>query len=230
MTVGSYLFAACFSIFAGLDRTAAFQSMVSRPLVAAPITGLILGDLRTGLEIGTMVELIWLGRLPVGAALPPDDTQVAVGSTFLAISMGLSTGLSGLPFNVFCLLLSIPLGKVGQLFDHFARKANGCLLLQAQACLDEGDLEVVERAHLKGLFNFAIASFGTFLLIVGTGSLFLSFCSPAFMPLFEVGAPWFKAFFPLFGAAVLIGTINVRRSMVIFGVSFSIVFLLLWAI
>ena len=68
-------------VLTGLDRVALVQMMISRPLVAGPLTGLVLGKPLLGLEVGMLLELLWLGRLPVGAAIPPDDTQVSVGAT-----------------------------------------------------------------------------------------------------------------------------------------------------
>jgi PTS system mannose-specific IIC component len=93
--VSEYLFAGGISLLAGIDRTAAMQFMVSRPIVAAPVTGLVLGEPLVGLQVGVLIELLWLGRLPVGAAIPPDDTQIAVGGTALAIIMGHWTGFVG---------------------------------------------------------------------------------------------------------------------------------------
>ncbi|MEZ4485509.1 MAG: PTS sugar transporter subunit IIC [Syntrophotaleaceae bacterium] len=81
------------AIICGLDRTAAGQFMLCRPIVAAPLTGWLLGEASIGLQVGAMLELLWLGRLPVGAAIPPDDSQVAVGCTFLAVISHAQTGL-----------------------------------------------------------------------------------------------------------------------------------------
>ena len=80
MLVGDYLLAGLVAMLTGLDRVALVQIMISRPLVAATLTGWVLGNPLIGMEIGMMLELLWLGRLPVGAAIPPDDTQVAVGA------------------------------------------------------------------------------------------------------------------------------------------------------
>ena len=63
LTIGALV-----SLICGLDRVAILQIMISRPIVAAPLTALLLGDPLIGLQIGVMVELLWLARLPVGAA------------------------------------------------------------------------------------------------------------------------------------------------------------------
>ncbi len=113
----------------GLDRVALVQAMISRPLVAAPLTGWLLGNPLIGLEIGMLLEMLWLGRLPVGAAIPPDDTQVAVGATVLAVSMGHFLNISGMPMVLLAVLIAIPLGKCGQVFDKLARHINDRIAL-----------------------------------------------------------------------------------------------------
>ncbi len=60
-----------------LDRTAAFQLMLHRPLVVATAVGAIFGNLAAGAQVGAVLELLYLARLPVGASIPPDDTGAA---------------------------------------------------------------------------------------------------------------------------------------------------------
>lgn len=228
MPVADFLLAAAISVLCGLDRTAVSQLMISRPIVAAPLTGWLLGDPLAGLQIGALVELLWLGRLPVGAAIPPDDTQVAVGSTALAVSMGASLGISGLASAILCVLIAMPLGKVGQLFDRWARHRNARLLQKAQDALAAGQFRRVEQSHLWGIVHFACSSLATFSVIVAAGSLLLCHLAPLLMSRVADVAPWLQVAFPLVGVAVILSTINIRRSLSLFGASFASAFLMLW--
>src|SRR5210317_613945 len=106
MVVADYLFAGLVSMLTGLDRVALVQLMISRPLVAGPLTGWVLGSPLVGLEVGMLLELLWLGRLPVGAAIPPDDTQVAVGATVLALTVGEMLNLVGMPMVLLAVLVA----------------------------------------------------------------------------------------------------------------------------
>ncbi len=124
MSAVDLLTGALVALICGLDRMALLQVMVSRPIVAAPLVGWLLGDPLVGLQIGMMVELLWLARLPMGAAIPPDDTQVAVASSVLAINLGRVFEAPGTELLLLCLLVAIPLGKVGQFFDRFSRQYN----------------------------------------------------------------------------------------------------------
>ncbi len=218
------------ALFCGLDRTAILQVMVSRPIVAAPLVGWLLGAPQVGLQIGMMVELLWLARLPVGAAIPPDDTQVSVASTVLAVNLGPLLGTSGSMIALLCLLVALPLGKVGQYLDHLSRQFNVGLLDRAEACLANGQLWKTELQHLRGVINFALAGLVTYLLVMVGGFLLV----PILWPLVEHGlqhsSSWLQLALPLIGVAVILGTINVSRALTLFCASFGMAFLLLWLV
>lgn len=216
------------AVVAGLDRTAALQLMISRPLVAAPLTGWLLGDPLAGLLIGALVELLWLGRLPVGAAIPPDDTQVAVGAGVLTCALGPQLELSEFPLALLCTLVAMPLGKVGQVFDRLARQCNGRLVVAAEAAAMSGELDVIARRHLVGLAHFALASLATYVTIVLSGWLLLRLLAPPLAgPVGQVGN-WLWLVFPLVGTAALLATVNVGRALTLFIAAFSGAFLMLW--
>ncbi len=226
--LADYLMASVVAVIAGLDRTAAFQFMLSRPIVAAPLTGLLLGSPLTGLQVGALIELLYLGRLPIGAAIPPDDTQVAVGASAIAVSTGGALGLAGFPFAILATLIALPLGKVGQLFDRAARVWNARLLAQAEADINAGRLETFEKLHLRGMVHFSLCSLGTYAVIVVLGSLLLHGVAPLLIEEVADAAGWLTLAFVVLGGAAILGTINVSRSMTLFAASFATAFLMLW--
>lgn len=228
MGIGDYLLAGIVAVVAGLDRTAAFQLMISRPIVAAPFAGWVLGDPLAGLQVGALVELLWLGRLPVGAAIPPDDTQVAVGATALAAGIGEPAVHSALPAAILATLVALPLGKVGQFFERTARNMNGRLLLRAEEALGNGRPEEVEAIHLRGVAHFALSSLGTYAVIVAAGSVLLHPLLPLLAGAAAEGAGWLRLAFVLAGTAAILGTVNVSRSFTLFAASFATAFLMLW--
>lgn len=216
------------AIVCGLDRMAFCQLMFSRPIVAGPLAGMVLGDPLVGLQVGLLVELLWIGRLPVGASIPPDDTQVAIGGTFLAVS---AAGMWNYPQAVtivFSLLIAMPLGKSGQLFDHMARRANDNLGRRAERFLHAGELHTAERTHLIGLGHFAVAALATFVVIAGVGSLLCFALVPLLLPYFVPAGEWLYLAFPLIGAAMILRSINVNRAATLFAASFTSALLMLW--
>jgi PTS system mannose-specific IIC component len=228
MVIADYLLAGLVAMLTGLDRVALVQVMISRPLVAAPLTGLVLGNPLLGLEVGMLLELLWLGRLPVGAAIPPDDTQVAVGATVLAFSMGQMLGLGGMPMVILAVLVAIPLGKFGQLFDRLARNVNDRLALAGLKALGSGNTSGLERRHLMGLISFAISSLATACVIVLIGSVILFYTAPQLIGAVRDTGLSLQYSLIIVGAASLLGTINVNRSISLFCAAFSGTLLVLW--
>lgn len=226
LTPGGFALGACLSLAAGLDRTAALQLMLSRPLVAATATGLLLGAPWLGLEIGAILELLWISRMPVGAAIPPDDTQIAVGGTVLAVSLSPELALAPSLLAPLVLLAAMPLGKLGQYFERLARNGNDRLMDEAR----HGTADQVERLHLRGLGHFALASLTTFAVVVAGGSAILSILGPLLLPSVTTAAPWLRLLFIFVGSAVLLRTLHVGRALPLFIISFLLGMLTLWLI
>lgn len=47
-------------------------SLLSRPIVTGLFTGIVLGDVKTGIVMGATLELAFIGSFSVGASIPPD--------------------------------------------------------------------------------------------------------------------------------------------------------------
>ena len=74
--------------FLSLDVSAVGQFMISRPIVVGPLVGWIAGRPDIGLEMGALIELIWIGDLPVGAHLPMDLMMLTGVSVAFACELG----------------------------------------------------------------------------------------------------------------------------------------------
>lgn len=62
-----------------LDKTEAFQSMLSQPLLVGPVVGVVLNDLPNGLLIGVLFQLAYFWVKPIGTATFPDPAMGTVG-------------------------------------------------------------------------------------------------------------------------------------------------------
>lgn len=220
-----YLIGAVIAILVGLDRTSALQMMISRPLVAGPLTGFVLGDVRTGLTIGMLLELLWLCRMPVGASIPYDDTQAAVGATTLTIALSNVMG-KGLGLTLCVLLVVLPLGKIGQVIERKVRSRNLRLTSAAQNSLHQGKLPAIERLHLFGLVNFALGALLIYAIIVVVGRWLVMMASPFFFGLLTIQSEWIKVALILVGVGSLLQSLNVRRAHALFFCGFLFCFLL----
>src|SRR3954470_4967 len=83
----SYLLIALIAMF-GHSEDFLGTTLLSRPLVLGPLVGLVLGDLNQGIIIGATLELIFMGNIKVGAAIPPDVITGGVLGTAFAILSG----------------------------------------------------------------------------------------------------------------------------------------------
>ena len=45
--------------------------MVERPLIVGTAIGIVLGDVKTGVEVGASLELVFMGVMAIGGTVPP---------------------------------------------------------------------------------------------------------------------------------------------------------------
>ncbi len=144
------------SIWGGLmalERRAFLQAMLSRPLVAATVTGLLLQDVQSGLYVGLVFELLHLGGASLGGAHADHDTLPAISGAALAAGMGDASGSDATPAMwAFSILVCAPFGRAGLLLenrlDARARKYYGRALTAA----DAGHVRVAARQNLTAMW------------------------------------------------------------------------------
>lgn len=96
-----------------------------RPLIACTVTGLILGDLTTGIILGGTLELIALGWMNIGAAQSPDSALASVISTILVVvgHQDIQKGIAiALPVAVAGQVLTVLVRTVTVAIQHAADK------------------------------------------------------------------------------------------------------------
>jgi PTS system mannose-specific IIC component len=131
----------------GLDMTSVAQTMVSRPLVAGFVAGLIAGDPAAGLLMGVLLECFAIDMLPVGAARYPDYGLGAVVAVAAAAGTPSVLG-AGLGVGV-----GLVVAYMGGAAAHLMRILNGADVARHAALLDSGDMGVVYGVHLRGLLR-----------------------------------------------------------------------------
>lgn len=60
----------------------------SRPIITGMLVGLVMGDLKTGIILGATLEMVFIGSITLGAAVPPDVITGGVLGAAFAISTG----------------------------------------------------------------------------------------------------------------------------------------------
>jgi len=155
-----YLLLALVAGLAAVERKGFLQAMLSRPVALAPLTGLALGDLQGGLLLGPPLELLWLGAVNLGAALPPHEALGAAAVTGGAVLAGKALG-TGVTPAVACLSLALvaTLATLGRRTDRLIEEWNVRLAARAEALVEGGSLRAALRANLRGLVLPFAASF-----------------------------------------------------------------------
>jgi PTS system mannose-specific IIC component len=144
---------------AGVDLVSFPQGMLGRPLVAATVAGLVLGDLETGLRVGVLLECFALDVLPVGASRYPDYGPAAVVTVF---AHGRAAEPDPLGAAIALGLIVAILGGRGM---EVQRRLNGRLVSRESAALAAGDPTVLARLQRRGLLHDAARS----LLVTAAG-------------------------------------------------------------
>jgi len=144
-----------------LERRAFLQAMFSRPLVAATGMGLVLGQLQTGLYLGMVLELFYLGTASLGAALPENDTLAATGTTAAAAMMASQSGGGGTPaIWSLSLVLFAGLGLLGRVVDRRLESHASALSAHGLELAEHGELERAVRQNLWGIWPYALVYLG----------------------------------------------------------------------
>ncbi|MEA1923684.1 MAG: PTS sugar transporter subunit IIC [Pseudomonadota bacterium] len=202
-----------------LDRTAIFQGMLSRPLIAATLAGALAGNWEIGLLLGASLELYFLNEMPVGSNIPTDDTLLALTAG------GTAAALSGLPVNAmlgdkslaFMVLLAVlPWAAFTRKLDSWVRVRNVRLIDEMETSLLAGENSSAINFHLHGLLNFYGAAAGALGLMMVSSLLLV----PLLLLMLPAWA-WpltdrLLLLFPAAGIAGLLCNMNQKRQLAVF--------------
>ena len=202
-----------------LDRTAVFQGLVSRPLVAATASGFLAGDWRVGLLVGAVLELYCIYEIPVGTNIPTDDTLLALaagGIAALTRDLPLANGIDSRSLALLAILVVLPWSEFTRRLDGWTRNWNRELIDEAETALLAGRPEAAVAFHLQGLLHFylsAVCGLGLMITVSLAGNLLLVSLFPAW---FEPYAGQLLLLFPLAGIAGLLTNMNKKRLYTVF--------------
>jgi mannose/fructose/N-acetylgalactosamine-specific phosphotransferase system component IIC len=209
-----------------LDRVF-MQAMISRPVVIAPLMGLLLGNLYAGLIIGAIIELIWIDRLPIGTYIPPNDSLTAVLAVAIALISGSATGGVTPQIIALAVILAIPFGSLAKQMDVMIIQSNNVLSDQALRDAQENNLRAIERKNYLGLLK-VFFFYGVFLLAAQAVVIPLVIWGYP-----RLNEPLLKAlsftyyFLPLLGIAVALNMLKLRNAVPVICAVFLVVSMLL---
>lgn len=100
-----------FICFAGNYLTG--QSMMERPLVVGLVTGLLMGDMKTGILMGAALEAVFLGNVNIGGVIAAEPVTATTLATTFAIISNVETKAA--------ITLAIPIGMLAAFVVMFLK-------------------------------------------------------------------------------------------------------------
>ncbi|WP_295797711.1 PTS system mannose/fructose/sorbose family transporter subunit IID [Mucilaginibacter sp.] len=135
----SYLLIALVAMF-GHSEDFLGTTLLSRPLVLGPLVGLALGDLNQGVIIGATLELLFMGNIKVGAAIPPDVITGGVLGTAFAIISGKGPAIA--------LAIAVPVSILAEMVISSLFVFRAILNKKFNQYAAEGDFNGIQRLHI----------------------------------------------------------------------------------
>ncbi len=215
----------CISFAAGLlclDRVF-IQAMIFRPVIIAPVVGVILGNPYVGLIVGAILELLWIDRIPIGIYIPPNDSIAAAFAAALAILAGESLGAVTNELMALAVLIAVPFGILAKKMDVKINQSNNLLSDQALAAAKVCDFRAIESKTYLGLTK-AFLSYFVLLLILQIAFIpSVIWIYPKLPAQIQTMLSLTYFFLPLLGIAVGLNTIKLRGAIPVFCMIFLVV-------
>jgi PTS system mannose-specific IIC component len=157
-----YWYIALIGSLLALDTTVAFQLLISQPIFSCTIIGYIAGDTLLGLQVGFFLQLLWLIRLPVGAAVIPEGNTAAI--VVAALVVGYYKGENFYSLLIICFLYGLLISYLGGELVALYRKTNTLILHKLINFIDSGKIKYLSYVTFFSLIFYLILMY---FLIIG---------------------------------------------------------------
>lgn len=188
--------------FAQLDQISVQLGFYS-PLFAATVTGLLMGDLPTGLMIGASMQLMTLGVATYGGATVPDFLSGSIMGTAFAIMSA-----QGAEYGV---ALAVPIGLLLTQLDVVGRMINVVFQHRAERCADRGDDKGVELSNILGILPWTLTRMIPVFLGLFFGEAVVNVINSAIPAWLMSGLKYAGGLLPAMGIALLMRYLPVKK-------------------
>ncbi|HPJ97075.1 MAG TPA: PTS sugar transporter subunit IIC, partial [Syntrophales bacterium] len=195
-----------------LDRIA-FQLMLSRPIIVAPVAGLILGAPLTGLWVGALIEVFWINKAPLGTYLPPNDSIVAVVTAITVIILAEHVPLIRQETIVLAILCFLPLGFFSQKLEPLTVRFNEKLSDKALREIDSGAFPIKRLSPTLPLLIYACYTFSLMTLSLVLGLAVIPWIYQHLPPFAQTALFYTYFTLPPIGVAVALTTTHHKKTL-----------------
>ena len=148
-----------------IDIAAGWQIMISQPIVACPVIGLILGNPELGILMGILLELPWLINIPTGGVHSSEANLGAVTATSLSIYLVAQQVNTENIIVIIAIVYSLFVSHVGKHLVSFMRQSNLRLTYAADVAASNADLRKITWLHTLGILYAFLLGFS----LIGIG-------------------------------------------------------------
>jgi len=171
-------------------------------LISGALTGLIVGDVNLGLQIGATLTLMSLGMWTYGGATMPDfNTGAIIGTAIGALGSGLEGGLA----------IAIPTSILMTQLDVLARATTTAFIHGADKHLETGNIKGITKMHLLGQIPWGLSRGIPVFLAVWLGAGPIQSVINWFPKWFMGGMQLSGRILPALGFALLLSQVNVKK-------------------
>ena len=194
------------------------NSSAGSPVFAGFITGLVMGDLKTGLFIGGSLQLVVLGVGTFGGASRIDATSGAVLATAFSVATGIKAELA-------ISAIAVPVAALLVYTDVLGRFSTTYFAHRIDAAVEKFDYKGVERNYLLGAIPWGLSRALPVLLALWLGGDAVK----AFSDWLANNAQWIAdglilagKMLPGVGFAILLRYLSVKKNLHYLGLGFAI--------
>lgn len=177
--------------------------LANQALMMGTITGLIMGDLTTGLAVGATLQLMGLGIQAYGGASVPDYMTASIVGTAFAVMSG-----KGIEFGIG---LAVPVGLLMIQLDILARFCNVFFQKRIDSAVEHVDENKIKLFHRLGIVSWGLSRGLPIFLVLNFGESIVKFVSDVIPTWVTGGLQVAGGMLPAVGIAILLRYLPVKQ-------------------
>lgn len=176
---------------------------VNYPVFWGLFTGLLMGDVKTGLIVGGTVQLMSLGVAGFGGSSVPDYGTTAIIATAFGTSLGVSAGLA----------VGLPVGMLGVQLDVIVKILNGFVVRKSQEFANKHKFKKMNAILWLGPLFFGLSAAIPVFISVTLGQSAVNFLLESMPKWFMSGLTLAGKMLPAVGIAMLLNYMPTKKLM-----------------
>lgn len=194
-------------VFAMMDSRLLGRENFEQPLITSTLVGLSLGNLHQGLIVGATLELMSIGLVSIGAAVPSDMVLASIIASAFTILSGASTQAA--------IAIAVPIGILGQLLGIVMRMVLAGLSHSADKAIEEGKFKQARSYHIVwGTIIYSLMYFVPIFIAIFFGTNVVKEIVAMIPSWLTAGLNVASKLLPAYGFALLMSTMLSKKTIV----------------